>query len=111
MIPYRLSATSRDAMASPSLSMEKGAYRMRAHRSRTNTLRPATRIARSSQGGFTACTALLIVFLATAALSSFATAYYLFTTRWDTRAVPFVLPSEADQETKAVHIDLNNSWL
>ena len=98
MIPYRLAPTSatRDAIASPSLSMEKGAYRMRAPRRRADTLRPAVirrpqTVISNQDGRITAWTALVIVFLVTAALSSFGTAYYLFTTRWDTRAVPFVL--------------------
>src|SRR5580658_3729532 len=102
---HRLTKASLDALASPSLSMEKGAYRMRAPRTRrlTSLARPAPNV-NPAYRGMTLCTALLIVCLATAALSSFGTAYYLWTTRWDTRAVPHVL-SEADQGIQAIRLE------
>jgi hypothetical protein len=78
---------------------------MRAPRTRrlTSLARPAPNV-NPAYRGMTLCTALLIVCLATAALSSFGTAYYLWTTRWDTRAVPHVL-SEADQGIQAIRLE------
>lgn len=77
-------STARWDHASPSVTLEKGAYRIRAprvwhvpstpHRARTRN--PDPFITHEKQ------IAILIVVLASATVSCFGTAYYLFTTRW-----------------------------
>jgi len=107
MIPYRITQASLDALASPSLSMEKGTYRLRAPKGRPDARRAVSRPQNSNPAGMTACTVLLVVFLAMAALSSFGTAYYLLKTRWDTRVVPLALASKTNQEIQANRFESN----
>ncbi|KAL1715867.1 hypothetical protein EV715DRAFT_255803 [Schizophyllum commune] len=87
MIPSRL-LTSRLPQSSPSVALEKGAYRMR---SPTNLTRPRAQSAPTRPPHMrrdrdtdrkNAYLAILIVLLAIACLGSFGAAYYLFSTRW-----------------------------
>ncbi|KAI0723633.1 hypothetical protein C8Q72DRAFT_895875 [Fomitopsis betulina] len=83
------SSSARLAQSSPSVSLEKGAYRLRAPRMRTlskSRIQPlhlplpgpdTPRAAYQKQ------LAVLIIFLISATVSCFGAAYYLFTTRWD----------------------------
>ncbi|KAF8813710.1 hypothetical protein BYT27DRAFT_7130677, partial [Phlegmacium glaucopus] len=86
MIPFRVSKVSQHANASPSVSLERGAYRMRAP-----TIRPVplnlngkTVRARSSpEHRMNRNLAFFLILLTLACISSFGTAYYLFATRWE----------------------------
>ena len=94
-MPFRV-PSSRIAQASPSISLEKGSYRMRAPPTRTlapSRLRTSKSQARAdgarepkSQSAFIPASyekrmALLVVLLACATMASFGVAYYLWTTR------------------------------
>ncbi|GBE81619.1 hypothetical protein SCP_0313480 [Sparassis crispa] len=93
---YNVSVAARlAAQASPSVSVEKGTYRMCMPSRRTpSKLRrrprdtPATTIEKQM--------ALLVVFLVCATITCFGTAYYLFTTRWDTWALRSSLVDGSD---------------
>ena len=95
-MPFRV-PSSRIAQASPSISLEKGSYRMRAPPTRAparpSRLRTSKSQARAdgarepkSQSAFIPASyekrmALLVVLLACATMASFGVAYYLWTTR------------------------------
>ncbi|KAJ7128943.1 hypothetical protein C8R43DRAFT_1026446 [Mycena crocata] len=91
---------------SPSVTMEKGRYRMRA----PSTLpidspfpltKPTLRQPHArKRGGISTLMAALVVLLALACLASFGFAYYLFTTRWD--APPHTLRNLADDKMQVV---------
>ena len=79
-------STSRyDDHASPSMALEKGAYRMRAPRSRVPASHRRGSLARKPEIFSTRekYYAVLVVILVSATATCFGTAYYLFTTRWD----------------------------
>lgn len=85
MIPYRVTQASQRANASPSVSLERGSYRMHAPNPRPlpallqgNT--PPAR--RSIVHEINRNLALLLFLLVVGCLACFASAYYLFTTRW-----------------------------
>ena len=72
---------------SPSVTLEKGAYRIRApHRPMSPTSTRSRKLA-PDPSTRDRLLAVLIVLLATATLASFATAYYLLTTRWRTASL------------------------
>ncbi|KAF8893929.1 hypothetical protein BD779DRAFT_1435329 [Infundibulicybe gibba] len=97
--------------ASPSVALEKGAYRMRAPSNkplvsdtptRSRSYPPARRsntnqLSQSSM-------ALLVILLAVGCLTCFGTAYYLFTSRWGTHANPDP-PTHADGRIQVVTFD------
>ncbi|PSS38139.1 hypothetical protein PHLCEN_2v46 [Hermanssonia centrifuga] len=93
---YNATAHARQSQASPSVSLEKGAYRLRAPPSKrpSSHLRHRTRDSRASRDGIPPALrygkqmAVLVMFLICATVACFATAYYLFTTRWDTASPP-----------------------
>ena len=82
------SSSARLAQSSPSVSLEKGAYRLRAPRMRTLSKSRIQPLHLSLRGPDTSRTAyqkqmaVLIIFLISATVSCFGAAYYLFTTRW-----------------------------
>ncbi|KAJ7718006.1 hypothetical protein DFH07DRAFT_860711 [Mycena maculata] len=90
----RLSSSSVKGCDSPSVTMEKGRYRMRA----PSTLpldspyplaKPTPRQPRGrNRDGISSFMAALVVLLSLACLASFGFAYYLFTTRWDPMMTP-----------------------
>ncbi|KAJ7690655.1 hypothetical protein B0H17DRAFT_1064314 [Mycena rosella] len=93
---------------SPSVTMEKGRYRMRApstvpladssHLLKQPTLKhPRTR----SRGGISSLMAALVVLLALACLASFGFAYYLFTMRWGA-TIPHTIPDPADPNIQVI---------
>ncbi|KAL0579755.1 hypothetical protein V5O48_002249 [Marasmius crinis-equi] len=102
--------TSRAASASPSVSLEKGKYRMRAPTSRSplpppklspNNGRTHTR---PSTGQNNAYVTVLLLLLASGCVVSFGLAYYLFTTRWANSNQPSRLKF-ADDETQVVQVE------
>lgn len=109
MIPFRLNTSSRaNTSASPSVTLEKGAYRMRALSNRPLGAPPRLN-ARPSPPNYRAVSngtymALLVIFLAMASLASFGAALYLFKTsktRWETW--PLQHPRErADERNQVV---------
>ena len=107
---YDVSAHARQSQASPSVSIEKGTYRMRAPTKRAPSrfghgvqpsrdgIPPAMRYEKQM--------AILVMLLVCATVACFATAYYLFTTRWDTSVYSpmSILPSDNySQPQVAVH--------
>ncbi|PIL34755.1 hypothetical protein GSI_02542 [Ganoderma sinense ZZ0214-1] len=100
-MPFRV-PSARIAQASPSISLEKGSYRMRA----PPTRKPAARLQTSksharANGGpvseFIPAShekrmALLVVLLACATMASFGVAYYL----WTTRPISSILLDDSD---------------
>lgn len=104
MIPFKLTAAARAANMSPSINAEKGAYRIRAPsvtKSTPFTSRRGPTRARNPDR-FSTYMTLLVVLLASACLTSFGVAYYLFTTRWEAKTLHHVYDSPADQDTQAV---------
>ncbi|CCM05510.1 uncharacterized protein FIBRA_07733 [Fibroporia radiculosa] len=98
MPPYTISA--RLAQSSPSISVEKGAYRMRAPPVRSpSKLRRGARYRDPAPSSYEKQMAILVVFLISATISCFCAAYYLFTTRWDSRALPFVHGNASDNSS------------
>ena len=77
--------------------MEKGAYKMRPPRRRSSTTKPPSPYYTNT--GLTPWMALVVALLAMASITSFGAAYYLFTTRWETRVLT---AHEADQEIQVV---------
>ena len=106
---YPAMSTSRWDHASPSVTLEKGAYRIRAPRTPLpSTPRRGSRarnpdlfVTREKQ------TAILIVLLASATLTCFGTAYYLFTTRWASPTLSPLHISHSDDTLQVVPYDLN----
>ncbi|KAM5541287.1 hypothetical protein V8D89_005216 [Ganoderma adspersum] len=100
-MPFRV-PSARIAQASPSISLEKGSYRMRAPPTRTpvrpSRLRTSKSQARADGGPKSQLTfvpashekrmALLVVLLACTTMASFGVAYYLWTTRCVCRLRP-----------------------
>ncbi|KAH7904622.1 hypothetical protein BJ138DRAFT_1018886 [Hygrophoropsis aurantiaca] len=98
-------STTSYSFQSPSVTLEKGAYRMRAPRStnphanaNASTSRPTplrqfnTNISATNLLGTTQTQKLVLIALLTiASLASFGTAYYLFTSRWP--LPPFLFPA------------------
>lgn len=89
MIPFRISAAKNDANASPSIAMERGAFRTKAPLQRLpmkdlmgTSLSKAPRRPKDSLVT-NPHLAMLVVLLAFSCLSCFGTAYYLFVTRWE----------------------------
>jgi hypothetical protein len=79
---------------SPAVSLEKGSHRIR---------KPSRAIAplglkRPTSNPFTTYMLLLLLLLASATLTCFGAAYYLFTTRWDTRVSNHVAHTRTDEE-------------
>ncbi|KAJ7124975.1 hypothetical protein C8R44DRAFT_668907 [Mycena epipterygia] len=90
---------------SPSVTMEKGRYRMRAPStlppdSSYSLQQPTPRQPRA-RNGMSSLMAALIVLLALACLASFGFAYYLFTTRWDA-TMPDKLYNLADENIQVI---------
>lgn len=103
MIPFRVNKVSQHANASPSVSLERGAYRMRAPNIRPVPLNLNGNIVRarsSPEHKMNRNLAFLLILLALACISSFGTAYYLFATRWALQVIS--VPSTiADSNTQA----------
>ncbi|OBZ71709.1 hypothetical protein A0H81_08986 [Grifola frondosa] len=75
-------SSARLALASPSVSLEKGAYRLRAPRTRTASSPKSKRLHRDpAPATYEKHATILIAFLISATLASFGSAYYLFTTK------------------------------
>ncbi|KAF8070354.1 hypothetical protein FPV67DRAFT_1014496 [Lyophyllum atratum] len=114
MIPFRASAVSHAANASPSITMEKGAYRMRAPYSKTPVkslypLQQPRRSRRTDPRNPSSNLAMVVVLLAFASVSSFGMAYYIFATRWDARKLSRRwIP---DQRFQGVPIDIHHDSL
>ncbi|RDB24811.1 hypothetical protein Hypma_008009 [Hypsizygus marmoreus] len=106
MIPFRTSAHA--ANSSPSVALEKGAYRMRAPYPRPPTKllfsRSPVRNRRVDTLSTSQNLAMLVLLLALACLSCFGMAYYLFSTRWDARALS-QQPSANQPHRQVVNID------
>ncbi|KAG6866663.1 hypothetical protein C0991_000773 [Blastosporella zonata] len=109
MIPFRSSAVSHAASASPSVTMERGAYRMRAPypkvsvRSLQYPDQSSTRRNARTDYQSPSILALLVALLAFASMSSFAVAYYLFSSRWDTRQL---VPTLVADKFQGVPVEL-----
>ena len=109
MIPFKLSQSSYATNLSPSITVERGAYRMRAPYAnpvgRTLFSSAATPNRRPERPTpiLMSNLAMLVVLLAFASISCFGMAYYLFVTRWDARA-PSVRPS-ANQHLQVVPVE------
>ncbi|KDR75302.1 hypothetical protein GALMADRAFT_69778 [Galerina marginata CBS 339.88] len=75
--------------SSPSVSLERGGYRMRAPNSRPPPLllqghgQPQSSSHRYTQHHMNRNLVLLLLLLAMACMTCFGSAYYLFTNRWD----------------------------
>ncbi|KAK7045716.1 hypothetical protein VNI00_007549 [Paramarasmius palmivorus] len=87
MLAHKITGRAREASASPSVSLEKGRYRMRAPSNRPATINEtahtrarSTSRPTSTRNSFYLVTLLLL--LVAGCLVSFGFAYYLFTTRW-----------------------------
>ncbi|EPS94669.1 hypothetical protein FOMPIDRAFT_1079469, partial [Fomitopsis schrenkii] len=101
---------------SPSVSLEKGAYRLRAPRMRTlsksriQPLHLSLRGPDTPRAAYQKQMAVLVIFLISATVSCFGAAYYLFTTRWAnaTLSPPGDAPDEPPHvppPTQVVHFD------
>lgn len=102
---YTVTATARLAQSSPSVSLEKGAYRLRAPQVRNVAVSDKSRRQHDAANSYHAAPvayskqmALLIVFLILATIASFSTAYYLFTTRWAVLALPSAAVPDATSD-------------
>ena len=94
MIPFRVSAAAQNANASPSVSLERGNYRLRAPRTSRASAQPppshGTRIrsaGRQDHARLNINLTLLILLLMIACLFCFAAACHLYSTRWDSRSM------------------------
>ncbi|KAI0345481.1 hypothetical protein BDW22DRAFT_1352950 [Trametopsis cervina] len=117
-----MSSYARQSQASPSISLEKGAYRMRAPRRNVAESSPLRRRTNSRvvkeppMLRYEKQMAILVVFLICATMTSFGAAYYLFTTRWD-KATPPPRTWSSDNTLGLQVIDFNSetdlpeSWL
>ena len=73
--------------SSPSISLERGAYRMRAPTIRPVPLNLNEKTVPTRSSRMNRNLAFLLILLALACISSFGTAYYLFTTRWELQVI------------------------
>ena len=103
-------STSQYDHSSPSVTLEKGAYRMRAPRARMpagtprrGSLARTVEIFSTREKQY----AMLIVVLVSATLSCFGTAYYLFTTRWDSPVHHPIHATQSDEAVQVVPFDLD----
>jgi GDP-fucose protein O-fucosyltransferase len=103
-------STSRYDHASPSVTLEKGAYRMRAPRSRVPASRRRGSVARNPELFSTRekYYAVLVFMLVSATATCFGTAYYLFTTRWDSPVHNPMLTWYSDEAVQVVPYDLDD---
>ncbi|KAF8995475.1 hypothetical protein BDQ17DRAFT_1365666 [Cyathus striatus] len=84
-MPFRVPSQS-DLTISPSVSLERGGYRMRAPPSRLSDEasrlftqeKPESRPRKSSSGNLNVNAAAVMIFLATGCILSFGTAYFLY---------------------------------
>lgn len=81
-IASRVAFSSAKSVSSPSVNLEKGAYRMRASSRAIEPLRLERRT-RNAAVNANSHLLFLVFLLALACLACFGSAYYLFTTRWD----------------------------
>src|ERR1700691_2854664 len=107
---YTEMSTSRYDHASPSLPLKRGAYRMRAPRSRVPT---SPRRSSPVRGPETFNSrekhyAVLIIVLVSATLMCFGMAYYLFTTRWDSPVHHPIHTSRSDEAIQVVPYDVDD---
>jgi hypothetical protein len=102
MIQFRVSEAARQAVQSPSVALEKGAYRMRAPPRRDPSIRRLSNARPMDRSN--AWMALLVVVLASATVTSFAAAYYLFTTRWDMKAIKHIRYPQANEKIQVLNI-------
>ncbi|KAI0698096.1 hypothetical protein BC835DRAFT_688622 [Cytidiella melzeri] len=106
-----LSEHARQSQASPSVGLEKGAYRLRTrHTAKPTPLRPradsrATRETPTLR--YEKQMAVLVVFLICATVTCFGTAYYLFTTRWDSAVRPRSQARSSDATLGLQVVDFN----
>ncbi|KAH7884984.1 hypothetical protein F5I97DRAFT_1309900 [Phlebopus sp. FC_14] len=105
-------STSRFAFQSPSVSDEKGAYRMRAPRSTRpgSNLRHHTNERQPELLSQNRKLAVLIALLTVATFMSFGMAFYLFTTRWTSPSFPLPVPA-ADDTIKVAPFNECNALL
>ena len=105
----------RQSQASPSVSLEKGAYRLRA--SKRNASKPTPLRARADSRASPRDSplarhekqlAVLVVLLICAMVACFGTAYYLFTTRWepDLRPVSRAPPSNIASRIQVIDFEV-----
>ncbi|KAK2467847.1 hypothetical protein APHAL10511_000142 [Amanita phalloides] len=91
MIPFKVTAAAHNANVSPSVTLEKGSYRLRVPRTSQHALRtPANPDSRCRSPGHSLIRrnrALLVFLLMLACFFCFAAAWYLYSTRWDSRCV------------------------
>ncbi|KAK1225281.1 hypothetical protein PQX77_011800 [Marasmius sp. AFHP31] len=108
--PHRLSSRSREASASPSVSLETGKYRMRAPANRSAIPPPKMvhhnkrRQIRTTSSQNNTYVTILLLLLASGCAVSFGLAYYLFTTRWANPNQPSH-SNLADNQTQVVHVE------
>ncbi|KAI0931001.1 hypothetical protein AcV7_005030 [Taiwanofungus camphoratus] len=99
------SYSARLAQASPSVSVEKGAYRMRAPPNRSpSKLRRSSRSRNPPPSMYEKQMAMLVVFLLSATLACFGAAYYLFTTRWATRTLSSALRNSFSDDAPRLEV-------
>lgn len=102
---YRVPSNSRHVGAdSPSIALERGNYRLRAPSNTKPSAPPRLRPSKK-QAQKNSKMATFIVFLVLACFCCFFLAYYLWTTRWDIRAVP---RHQANAHLKVIAIDSNH---
>ncbi|TFK74534.1 hypothetical protein BDN72DRAFT_759417 [Pluteus cervinus] len=120
MLPFKFRKDIATGSASPSISMEKGTYRMRApplprlplspHPKRA--LSPQTRRSQHDPNAIPTPMLMLIGLLVFACISSFGFAYYLFTTRWEAQLEPPKVPSHRlaihDNNDTVTRVDMNH---
>jgi len=113
MIPFKLAQSSYATNLSPSITVERGAYRMRAPYAKpvgktlfSSAATPNRQTERPTPL-LMSNLAMLVLILAFASISCFGMAYYLFVTRWDARASS-VRPS-ANQHLQVVPVDSDPS--
>ncbi|KAF9225132.1 hypothetical protein BS17DRAFT_778193 [Gyrodon lividus] len=105
-------STSSYAFQSPSVSDEKGAYRMRAPRSTRpgSNLRHHTNTRQPEPLSHNRQLVVLVAVLTFAMFVCFGTAYYLFTTRWNSKVLSLHVPA-ADDITQVVLFDESDTLL
>ncbi|KAL0956208.1 hypothetical protein HGRIS_002365 [Hohenbuehelia grisea] len=115
MLPFKVSALQREQMGSPSISLEKGSYRMRRPTGATYEPHNPSRIPkrRPTPTMSSTLTTFLPFILAFACLTCFGFAYYLYSTRW---AAPTTSPRTThtdhdalitDESLQAIRFDLH----
>lgn len=120
MIPFRVAASARNASASPPVTLERGAYRLRAPRASQHILRPLAptdldiQCRKPGRTHIRMHIVLLVFLLVLACLFCFGAAWHLYSTRWGARYVDLV-PRFADQPQVRVlpfgHDDVSLSGL